>query len=201
MNITSIAIQNTVLPELVSVQPMTSEYQALPILQFKYGTNKGEVAQGDVILDSTGAGYTNKDYDSKDVNNMPVATGVTSFLSPFTPIVPGTIKVVAGNTVITDDGQGNLSNNAGTVNYATGTVTFGSATAANTTISFEYDNSVIPNYLYPEIDDHNRQQVGDVTISIQPVEMRAYEHQRCLNLVISYRKTSLNTGRLNDNNN
>lgn len=183
MNITSIAIQNTVLPELVSVQPMTSEYQALPILQFKYGTNKGQAYNGEVILDSTGAGRTDKDYDSKDVNNHPVPSGVTSFLSPFTPLVPGTIKVVEGTTVITDDGQGALSD-GGTVNYATGALTFNSATPANTTISFEYDNSVIPNYLYPEIDDHNHQQVGDVTISIQPVEMRAYEHQRCLNIVI-----------------
>lgn len=155
---------------------MTSEYQALPILQFKYGTNKGEVQSGDVILDSTGAGKTNKDYDSKDVNNMPVTAGVTTFLSPFTPIVPGTIKVVAGSTVVTDDGQGALSD-GGTVNYATGLVTFNAATAANTTISFEYDNSVIPNYLYPEVDDHNKQQVGDVTLSIAPVEMRAYEHK------------------------
>lgn len=155
---------------------MTSEYQALPILQFKYGTNKGEAYNGEVILDSTGAGRTDKNYDSKDVENHPVPAGVTSFLSPFTPLVPGTIKVVAGSTVITDDGNGNLTD-GGTVDYATGALTFANATAANTTISFEYDNSVIPNYLYPEIDDHNHQQVGDVTISIQPVEMRAYEHK------------------------
>ena len=46
-NIVSIAIQNTILPEIVSVQPMTSAAQLLPILEFKYGTDKGAVKAGD----------------------------------------------------------------------------------------------------------------------------------------------------------
>ena len=63
-NIVSLAIQNTVLPEIVSVQPMSTAAQLLPIMELRYGTTKGEVTEGDLVLDATGAGKTNKNYDS-----------------------------------------------------------------------------------------------------------------------------------------
>ena len=68
-NIVSLAIQNTILPEIVSVQPMSTAAQLLPILEFKYGTDKGEVKAGDLILNSTGAGKTDKFYDTTTRSN------------------------------------------------------------------------------------------------------------------------------------
>ena len=50
-NIVSIAIQNTILPEIVSVQPMTTAAQLLPIMELRYGTTKGNVTEGDLVLD------------------------------------------------------------------------------------------------------------------------------------------------------
>jgi len=176
-NIVSLAIQNTILPEIVSVQPMSTAAQLLPILEFKYGTTKGATNAGDLILDGTGAGRTNPEYDSKVVSNQEIGAGITTYLAPFTPIDAGTVKIVkADGTVITDDGAGALSD-GGTVVYADGTITLNAAAVAGDKISYTYDNSIVPNYLYPELDGHNKQQVGDVTIGINPVLIEAEEHK------------------------
>ena len=175
-NIISIAIQNTILPEIVSVQPMTSAAQLLPILEFKYGTDKGATKAGDLVLDATGMGRTDKEYDSKIVSNQEMGANVTTYLAPFTPIDAGTIKVVLTNgTVITDDGNGALTD-GGTVNYATGEVILNAA-ATDAKISYTYNNAVVPNFLYPELDGHNIQQVGDVTLGIRGELVEAEEHK------------------------
>jgi len=176
-NIVSLAIQNTILPEIVSVQPMSTAAQLLPILEFKYGTTKGATNAGDLILDATGAGKTNPEYDSKVVSNQEIGAGITTYLAPFTPIDAGSIKIVkADGTVITDDGAGALSD-GGTVVYADGTITLNAAAVAGDKISYTYDNSIVPNYLYPELDGHGQHQVGDVTIGINPVLIEAEEHK------------------------
>ena len=176
-NIVSIAIQNTILPEIVSVQPMTTAAQLLPILELRYGTNKGEVNAGDLVIDSTGAGKTNKYYDSNVVENQAIGAGITTYLAPFTPVDAGSVKVVkADGTVITDNGEGALTD-GGTINYGTGEITFAAATVEGTKISYTYNNAVVPNYLYPELDGHNQQQVGDVTLGINPVLIEAEEHK------------------------
>lgn len=176
-NIVSIAIQNTILPEIVSVQPMTTAAQLLPILELRYGTNKGEVNAGDLVIDSTGAGKTNKYYDSNVIENQAIGAGITTYLAPFTPVDAGSVKVVkADGTVITDNGEGALTD-GGTINYGTGEITFAAATVEGTKISYTYNNAVVPNYLYPELDGHNQQQVGDVTLGINPVLIEAEEHK------------------------
>lgn len=174
--ITSIAVQNTILPEIVSVQPMTTAAQLLPILEFKAGTDKGSVKAGDVILDATGAGRTDATYDSANVVNHEVAANAANFLTPFTPVVPGSVKIVAGATVVTDDGKGTLSD-GGKIDYVSGEITFGKAAVEGTKVSYKYDNTLVPNYLYPELDGHNKQQVVDVTLGIRPELLEAEEHK------------------------
>ena len=175
-NIVSIAIQNTILPEIVSVQPMTTAAELIPILQLKYGTNKGETKTGDVVIDSTGAGRTDKNFDSMKIENAAITAGSTNYLTPFTPVTPGSIKIVDNGKIITDDGTGKLTN-GGTVDYATGAVTLKTAATEGAVISYTYDNSMVPNYLYPELDGHGAQQVGDVTLGINPVLVEAEEHK------------------------
>ena len=176
-NIVSIAIQNTILPEIVSVQPMTTAAQLLPILELRYGTTKGEVNAGDLVINSTGAGKTNKNYDSRVIENQTIGAGITTYLAPFTPIDAGSVKVVkADGTVITDNGEGSLTD-GGTINYGTGEITFAAQTVEGTKISYTYNNAVVPNYLYPELDGHGQQQVGDVTLGINPVLIEAEEHK------------------------
>ena len=175
-NIVSLAIQNTILPEIVSVQPMSTAAQLIPIMELRYGTNKGETKAGDLVLDGTGAGRTDKFYDSKVVENQELPAAA-NYLAPFTPIDAGTVKIVLANgTVITDDGAGALSD-GGTIDYASGLVTPNSAFVAGDKISYTYDNSIVPNYLYPELDGHAQHQVGDVTLGINPVLVEAEEHK------------------------
>lgn len=175
-NIVSIAIQNTILPEIVSVQPMSTAAQLLPVLELRYGTDKGGVKAGDLVLDGTGAGKTDKNYDSNVIADQEIGSDVSTYLAPFTPIDAGSIKVVHGAEVITDDGQGALTD-GGTVDYATGKITFHAPTTGKTKISYTYNNSIAPNYLYPELDGHNTNQVGDVTLGINPVLIEAKEHK------------------------
>ena len=84
--------------------------------------------------------------------------------------------VLANGTVVTDDGAGALSD-GGTIDYASGLITPASAFVAGDKISYTYDNSIVPNYLYPELDGHNQHQVGDVTIGIRPELIQAEEHK------------------------
>ena len=177
MNITSLAIQNTVLPEIVSVQAMSTAAELVPILQLKYGTEKGATKAGDIALDSTGNGKTDPLYDSSDVENQVIPAGTTTYLIPFTPIVPGSINLSGATETSTVVNDVVTLTDGTTVGYVTGVVTFANATAADKTISFKYNNSLVPNYLYPELDGHNKQQVGDVVLGIDPVLVEAEEHK------------------------
>ena len=181
-NIVSIAVQNTILPEIVSMQAMSTAAQLLPVLELRYGTDKGAVKAGDLIIDSTGAGKTDANYDGRIIKDQPITAGITKYLAPFTPIVPKSVSINKAGTIVTDEqvtpaaGVSTLSDGT-TINFATGEVTFTSAVAADTTISYTYSNEVVPNYLYPELDGHNKQQVGDITMGINPVIIEAQEHK------------------------
>lgn len=175
-NITAIAIQNSVLPEIVSNQAMSSAAELLPILQLKYGTDKGSTKAGDIAIDSTGAGKTDPLYDSGKVEGQIIPSGTTTYIIPFTPIVAGTINL-DGATEASQSGSVATLTDGTTVDLSNGVVTFASATSADKPLSFEYDNSIVPNYLYPELDGHNQQQVGDVVLAIDPVLVEGKEHK------------------------
>lgn len=170
-NIVSIAIQNTILPEIVSVQPMTSAAELLPLLEMRYGTDKGAVKAGDLVLDSTGSGKTDKYYDSQIIKDQKIAeAGATTvdIVIPFTPVIPGTVKIVEGTNVVTDDGNGNLTGAAtGTIDYAQGTakITLTTAATSDVLLSYVYNNADVPT------------PVGDVTMGINPVLIEAQEHK------------------------
>ena len=163
-NIVSLAIQNTILPEIVSVQPMSTAAQLLPILEIRYGTTKGAVEAGDLVLDGTGAGRTDKFYDSKVIADQKVTAGTQEIVVPFTPVDAGTFKVVAGATVITDNGDGTLTD-GGSIDYANGIVKLNAALAADALMSYTYNNANVPTA------------VGDVTMGINPVLIEAEEHK------------------------
>lgn len=174
-NMTTLAVQNRVLPEVVSVQAMSSALQYLPILEFKAGETKGQVTEGDVF--NSGAGYqdiADTYYDSKYIVKEFLAgsqeTGAVDIAISRLPINPGTIKITNGTKNATDDGQGQITGDfTGTIDYATGV---GSVTLtgndADVTISYTYANEEIRN------GDHGP---ASVTLNIKPIEMRAEEHQ------------------------
>ena len=113
-NMTTLAVQNRVLPEVVSVQAMSSALQYLPVLEFKAGETKGQVKEGAIL--NSGIGLQDVQdtfYDSKYIVNEVLApsgtTGSVDIVISRLPINAGTIKIVEGTNVATDDGNGNTS--------------------------------------------------------------------------------------------
>lgn len=175
-NMTTLAVQNRVLPEVVSVQAMSSALQYLPILEFKAGETKGQVQEG--MIFNSGAGYqdiADSHYDGKYVVNEVLApagtTGSVDIVISRLPINAGTIKIVEGTKVATDDGSGNITGDfTGKIDYTTGTGTITAAAAATEDIKISYT------YANEEIRNGDKGP-AKVTLGITPVEMKAEEHQ------------------------
>lgn len=176
-NMTTLAVQNRVLPEVVSVQAMSSALQYLPILEFKAGETKGQVQEGMVF--NSGAGYqdvTDMYYDSRYIVNEVLApagtaAGDVDIVISRLPLDAGTVKITSGATVATDDGNGNITGGfTGTIDYVTGTgkITLAAAATDDVKISYSYANEEIRN---------GDKGPAKVTIGITPIEMRAEEHQ------------------------
>lgn len=175
-NMTTLAVQNRVLPEVVSVQAMSSALQYLPILEFKAGETKGQVKKGDIF--NSGAGYqdvADAYYDSRYVVNEVLApagtNGQVNIVISRLPIDAGTIKITMGNKVATDDGNGNIVGDfTGTIDTVTGTgvITLADAATEDIKISYSYANEEIRN------GDHGP---AKVVLGITPIEMKAEEHQ------------------------
>lgn len=74
----------------------------------------------------------------------------TSFNLSWTPVEPGTVIVRGADGAIThrDDSTGNIvavaGTAAGTIDYATGKITFTDAPAADTSVDYTYDNISAP---------------------------------------------------------
>ena len=164
LNIVSLAVQNTVLPDIVEVAPMESMAAMVPVMQITAGKTKGAVKEGDVIIDNTGVGSTDAYQDGRFVKDQALEKGAKSIVAPFTPIVPGSVKVVAGTTVITDDGKGALTD-GGKVDYTNGTIELNAATTEDGTISYEYSNEIVPTT------------TQNINLSINPVPLLAQEHK------------------------
>lgn len=175
-NMTTLAVQNRVLPEVVSVQAMSSALQYLPILEFKAGETKGQVKEGAIL--NSGIGLQDVQdtfYDSKYIVNEVLApagtTGTVNIVISRLPINAGTIKIVEGTKVATDDGSGNITGDfTGTIDYTTGTgnITVSGTATEDIKISYTYANEEIRN---------GDKGPAKVTIGITPVEMKAEEHQ------------------------
>lgn len=164
LNIVSLAVQNTVLPDIVEVAPMESMAAMVPVMQITAGKTKGAVKEGDVIIDNTGVGSTDAYQDGRFVKDQALEKGAKSIVAPFTPIVPGSVKVVAGTTVITDNSKGVLTD-GGKVDYINGTIELNAATTEDGTISYEYSNEIVPTT------------TQNINLSINPVPLLAEEHK------------------------
>lgn len=176
-NMTTLAVQNRVLPEVVSVQAMSSALQYLPILEFKAGEDKGQVKKGDVF--NSGAGYqdvVDTYYDSRYIVNEVLApkdteAGEVNIVISRLPINAGSIKITCGDKVATDDGQGNITGDfEGNIDVVTGTgkITLDEKAAEDVKISYTYANEEIRN---------GDKGPAKVVLGITPIEMKAEEHQ------------------------
>ena len=160
-DVISATVPNLIAHDILSVQPMNAKHGAIFYLQYLYGSNKGTIQQGQVMNNP----FTGQDaafnFSNDVIDGETIGTGdgsKTTFTTNlgFTPVRPGTAmiyvngvleaKVVTSeNGVDTFGGASGLGGGSttGTVNLATGAITFTANTApasgAKVTVQYRYD--------------------------------------------------------------
>ena len=186
-NLTTVALPNLIAHDLVLVYPMSSFSGYVNYLEYTLGSNKGQSKQGDVINSPFALGTTRDGqavpFDYKYTSSAIELTGAAgeskkTFVAAdgvtWTPIIPGTVRLVAGTDTYVDDGAGKMyklvegagvarvtnpdgsvtvtftgtaqPTEAGTVVY-TGTtagVTLSEGTTSAWTLTYNYNNVVVP---------------------------------------------------------
>lgn len=147
------------LPVSTMTFAMSQETSVVYYLSYQYDTTKGGITKGDNLnsYDQYWVDEAKIDAASKyasslvDLETFDSLEATGTYKMEFVPVVPGTITIVDGETATyKDDGEGNLKKDGegavvGTVDYETGIVTSTTlATAAGTTISYEYNNQIAP---------------------------------------------------------
>lgn len=171
INMITAVMANVVADQLVSVQPMTNRIGEVRYLKYKYASTKGGAAKGDVLSSALEFGGGKFEYTSDEIEAERVAssgaTTITATLS-WRAVKAGSVKLTAGNYVLTDDGAGKLLDsskaNKGTIDYVTGAI---SATVpalpADMDASYMYITTD-PNPMVPEI---------TAEVSVMPMEAKS----------------------------
>lgn len=109
LNLVNVALPNLIAPDLVLVHPMSSMSGYVNYVQYVAGSNKGATKIGDVFNDPFRLGKVDPNYTSSTVVEESVAADAqVEFIIDWTPVVPGTVKIVAGATTFVDNGNGGL---------------------------------------------------------------------------------------------
>lgn len=169
--------------EIVSVQPLKARTGEIFYLNFKYGSNKGNIKAGDMMISAQTSATDDTEYSSQNVGSEEVGqlvSGTTTyeFFLSYTPITAGSVNLSAGSFEITDNGDGTLAGGAGsnltagTIDYATGKInlTF-SAVSADASLagsySFQYGNMDVDGNI-PQVDvDLTSSTISSVTRSLR----------------------------------
>jgi hypothetical protein len=157
-----VVLPSLVAHNLVSVQPMAGPTSLVFYMRFLYNRSKGTAVGGKDMVENPNFWYSSEFVDSEVVG---LGTGAQQAFTPnlaYTPIKPGTVKIVATITgaevEITDDGNGKLTGAAlagpGTINYAIGATSFTYTTApdAATNLVASYNYDLEGNAAVPEVD-------------------------------------------------
>ena len=166
LNLTTVALPNLIAHDLVIVHPMSSMSGYVNYVQYTRGSNKGAYVQGDVINDPFRLGSFKEGADKKLDTNYTAAkvceakqaaeAGEYKVSLMWTPVVPTTVEVVTAGATFRDNGEGKLQEiengqvkvggKEGTVDYATGAISFAASTltAGAVFVNYAYDNVVIP---------------------------------------------------------
>lgn len=136
-------IPSLIAPDLVSVQAIDNKIGMVNIMQFGYGSDKGDIKAGDIFASPLAyAGKTSTytaasvDGEEIDVNNPYLA---------YTPVRPGTLRVLgangqAKNVTLVDPYTGEIAGGTGTDALAAGDVAY-----------YVYDNESVPVQAVPQI--------------------------------------------------
>lgn len=139
-------VQKLLITDVYGSVAMNSRQQLIPYFKFVAENTKGETAKG-TILNSPFVNMQGADpnWTGRIVKNEAVSASTLAFV----PVLPGsvTLSVTGGTgavTKLTDDGAGALVDaggaNAGTIDYAMGTITGVTGTISAT---YQYDNETV----------------------------------------------------------
>lgn len=125
----SIVSESLIAQDLVSVQALDGPSGLIFYMNFVTGQNKGSTAKGSKIWDAL-TGHADRNIDSSDRVNDEilgvVATDAVEGSIAYSPVIPGTVTVLADNVQYRDGSDGILYNVAnvakGTVDYSTGLI-------------------------------------------------------------------------------
>ena len=166
LNLTTVALPNLIAHDLVIVHPMSSMSGYVNYVQYTRGSNKGAYVQGDVINDPFRLGSFKEGADKKLDTNYTAAKVCEAKAAAtdakydvnlnWTPVVATTVEVVTAGATFRDDGKGKLQEiengqvkvggKTGTIDYATGAISFAASTLTSGAVfvNYAYDNVVIP---------------------------------------------------------
>ena len=182
-------VQKLILLDVFGSVAMNSRQQLVPYFKFIAENTKGETKKG-TILSSPMVNRQGMDpnFTGRVVKNEIVSETAGSFTTgnlAYLPVLPGSVTVyttISGvTTPYTDDGAGSILNtsgaSAGTIDYATGTVTFSSAatlTAGDSVkATYQYDNENVG----PNADGMYGAQMGKGYLQLDEINLIAKAHQ------------------------
>lgn len=181
LNLVAAVMPTLVAEDVCSVQPLKQKAGVVYYMKHVYDSNRGKIAQGDRISDFTQVGPDADkipnafDYSAETIEGEQVvqeaATG--NFTLAWLPVVPGSVKFTDNASKnYTDDGAGNIVSegaNKGTIDYATGLVTFTAKTtlATGEEVSYQQDLFTAP-VNAPAI----KTVIADVTITARPRKLK-----------------------------
>lgn len=111
LNLVNVAIPNLIAPDIVLTHPMSSMSGYINYIKYVAGSNKGNVAQGDVFNDPFRLGNVDPQYTSSRVTKdyaVAASANQTVFNMDWKPVIKGTITVNVAGTNYVDDGKGTL---------------------------------------------------------------------------------------------
>ena len=166
LNLTNVVLPSLIAPDLVLTQPMSSLYGYINYIQYMYGTDKGEVANGTVVNDPFRLGAVNSSYTSNRVVET-VGASTTEITPAWTPLVEDAFTTITidGTEVEFDDTAVYTSEQLATkttkdvkIIKSTGEVKFADFTSGKVTglaegdrVAYVYDNVIIPQNKVPTL--------------------------------------------------
>jgi hypothetical protein len=179
LNLVAAVMPTLVAEDVVSVQPLKQKAGVVYYMKHIYDSNRGQIQAGDNISNYIQVGPdANKipnafDYSAERIEGEEIvpASDNKSFTLAWLPVVPGSVTFNDGTYDNTDDGEGHIiANNSqvGTIDYATGLVSFTSATTVtDNLVSYAQDLFVAP-VNAPAI----KTVIADVTITARPRKLK-----------------------------
>lgn len=87
-------IPNLIAPDLVSTQAIDNRVGMVNILQFAYGSDKGQVKNGQVFASALGYTHMDSSYTSSSIDGEVLAAVDGEYRLAFTPVTEGSLRVV-----------------------------------------------------------------------------------------------------------